>query len=167
MKTIQNRKIGNFPFCWQDKTILRFLANTYKEHPKKLRTARSIYLALTELASNQGEESTFNAYRNQIGQLSGSSASTVDRYVKDFISFLILSKENRKKDLINLSNSWNLLAPISPTGYSVPASGDTPKQDSSGSSNQDSSEVIEEVNRSIFEPCVCGKTRTGIVFRRY
>jgi len=105
-------RLNGVPFTWQDTRMLsKIREHFYKE---KLTTALAIYLVLTELASIEGKGqgkhiNCFKAYYKTIADRSGKSASTIKRYLKEFKKYKIISWNNRRKGLMNLSNEWILL----------------------------------------------------------
>lgn len=105
-------RLNGIPFTWQDTRMLKKIRkHFYKE---KLTTALAIYLTLTELASiggkGQGKHiNCFRAYLKTIADRCGKSSSTVKRYLKKFKKYKIISWNNRRKGLMNLSNEWMLL----------------------------------------------------------
>jgi len=108
MKTnLRTIKDGNY--CWIDKRILRLLNGFYEKSYKKRRTARSIYLSLAEIASDNNNRSFYTCSRAHISSKSAVSPSTLDRYLTDFIRMGIVKKENRKSENRNLVNLWYLL----------------------------------------------------------
>jgi len=147
METKQKlRNIKDGPFCFQNKETLRFINKIYQKSSKKLRTARSIYLAFSELVSNQSNQNYCQATRRQIGKMAGVSSSSIDRYVRDFIKHGIIQKENRKVDKGWLSNKWYLLPFVSHHNYgdSTTTSNKDSTSNNNEGSNQDKNEVKEE-----------------------
>lgn len=141
METKHKPRTTEKPFCWQEKKALRLIRTMYTS-TKRTRTALTIYLALTELASNSGKNDKFMAYRSQIAELSATSPSTVDRYIVDFVQIGLLSKRNRRKKLINLSNCWYLN-----TSPSIQDSNDTSDNNYDERSNNNNDDLIEESNK--------------------
>src|SRR5436190_17599694 len=74
------RQIKDAPFCWQHKPVLKMIAETFSESDQAA-SARSLYVALTELASDNGSE-TFTARKALIAHKGGLSYSTVQRLLK-------------------------------------------------------------------------------------
>lgn len=107
MQEDRNFKNKGIPKSWQDKRILRYLRKFYQG--KKRRTAFTIYLILTELASDKNQLSTFMAAQETIAKMSGASYSTVRRYLNDFVKIKILSKKHIKNGKHNYANKWALL----------------------------------------------------------
>ena len=95
-------------------------------------TCLTIYLCLTELASNNNSADTFCAYNSTIAKMAGKSISTVKIYCNDLILFGLLSKEIRKKGKQNLANEWFLLKTPSP-----PDNNNYPTSNTSNSNTSD------------------------------
>ena len=141
METKHKPRTLDKPFCWQEKSSLRLIRKMYT-NVKRTRTALVIYLALTEMASNSGKNDRFMAYRSQIAELSATSPSTIDRYIDDFVQIGLLSKRNRRKKLINLSNCWYLN-----TSPSIHNTDDTSGKDTDERFSNDSDDLIEQSNK--------------------
>lgn len=101
------------PFAWQDLATLNYITENFDQ--KKLTTAKALYVAFTELASNAGGSqgkavNQFSAYLITIGNRIKKSVSTVKRYAKEFKRLGILSWQSRKSGHKNLANLWILYA---------------------------------------------------------
>jgi hypothetical protein len=70
------------PWCWQEKDALTMITDTFSESDQAA-SACSVYVALTELASDNGTE-TFTAKKALIAHKAGVSVSTVARLLKGF-----------------------------------------------------------------------------------
>src|SRR5437773_6254345 len=79
---ILERQIKSAPFCWQHKEPLQMITETFSESDQAA-SARSVYLALTELASDNGSE-RFTATKALIAHRAGLSISTTERLLKGF-----------------------------------------------------------------------------------
>jgi hypothetical protein len=78
----EQRNIKNGPFCWQDKATLKLITETFAESNQAV-SARSLYLALSELASDEQSE-TFKARKALIAHRAGLSVKTVERLLHGF-----------------------------------------------------------------------------------
>ena len=84
----------NGGFNWQQRLAMRLLPTHF---PTKsglcLGTARSIYVALTEIAADQFTPSRVKASNAHIGKVAGYSADTIHRYVREFAHVGLLKIE--------------------------------------------------------------------------
>ena len=69
------------PYCWQSKEALRKIREHF-DGDSLLPYALSVYCALTENASNKGEEE-FTTLQSHLAQLAGVSVRTVRRVLPD------------------------------------------------------------------------------------
>lgn len=107
------RDIRQAPFCWQAKTELRQLRAYYSgERLKQRATALAIYQALTEIASNQGRSDRAETFVQTIVELTGTSESTIKRYLRDFEEDIGLIRVERRKaeDRVSMANIYSLLS---------------------------------------------------------
>jgi len=75
----------NGGYLWQQKLAVKRLASHIPQQPGLvLGTARSIYMALTEVASDQRTPTRARAANAHLAKLSGYSADTVHRYIREF-----------------------------------------------------------------------------------
>ena len=79
---ITERSIKESPFCWAAKSALRRITETTGESQETACRVRSTYLALCELASDEGQE-TFVASKSLIAYRAGLSIRTVQRVFPD------------------------------------------------------------------------------------
>jgi len=109
------RDIRRVPFCWQDKSALRLLRCHYDgERLKQRSTALAVYLALTEAASNQYSQGQVEVIQMAIADATGTSRSTVKRYLSEFEGIGLIAVERRKLDTgTSLPNIYALLTPPS------------------------------------------------------
>jgi len=110
---LRSLDLRGIPFTWQETRMFQKLRKHYNR--QKLTTAIALYTTMTELASIEGKGqgrhlNCFKAYLKTIADRCGKSVSTVKRYLKEFRKFKIISWENRRKEITNLSNKWMLLA---------------------------------------------------------
>jgi len=76
---------NNGGYLWQQKLAVKRLASHIPQQPGLvLGTARSIYMALTEVASDQRTPTRACAANAHLAKLSGYSADTVHRYIREF-----------------------------------------------------------------------------------
>jgi hypothetical protein len=104
------------PFCWQEKTILRLIRQHCDEGSRTCMTL-SVYMALSEVASNQGEEGKATISRSTIAQMAGISVRSVSTVLKDLESIGVITVKRRREGNVNLSSSYYLtqgaaLAPV-------------------------------------------------------
>ena len=72
-------------YLWQQKLAVKRLASHIPQQPGLvLGTARSIYMVLTEVASDQRTPTCARAANAHLAKLSGYSADTVHRYIREF-----------------------------------------------------------------------------------
>jgi len=79
---ISTRCTTDSPFCWQSKAALKQILDTFGESEGTVCNARSVYLALCELASDAGVEQ-FITTKTLIGYRAGLSTRTVQRVLAD------------------------------------------------------------------------------------
>src|SRR5882757_5164014 len=73
----EQRHTSDGPFCWQNKAVLRMITEEFAESNQAV-SARSLYLALTEVASDEQSE-TFTASKALIAHKAGLSVKTAER----------------------------------------------------------------------------------------
>lgn len=99
------------PFVAITKDALRVLDEAFPK-PAELRQARSVYLALIEIA-NRGQSDTFAAGRPHIASISGVGVKTLDRLVPRLEEAGIVTVKRRRELGVNLPNVWTLTDPPS------------------------------------------------------
>jgi hypothetical protein len=104
------------PFLWQSPDALESLAAGLQRG--KVSTARSIYLAFCEYATERSarsavgvESDPFATGRNRIAELAGVSVRSVDSYVKEFERLGLLRVKRQRRNGRNLPNVYVLLEP--------------------------------------------------------
>ncbi len=122
-------RLRGVPFAWQDTRLIPKIREHF--HKEKLTTALALYFVLTELASIEGKGqgkhiNCLKAYLKTIADRCGKSVSTTKRYLKDFKKYKIISWNNRRKGLMNLSNEWLLLHYYQPTNERTSIHNDKP-----------------------------------------
>jgi hypothetical protein len=109
---IKSRQIKDAPWCWQQKHVLRMITDAFSES-EQAASARSLYVALTELASDNGSE-TFTVTKALIAHKAGLSVSTVQRVLKGFEQLGVVHIEGqfaeRNSGAIRAPNTYMLLA---------------------------------------------------------
>ena len=88
--------------------MLRLIRAHFDETVNRTSTALSLYLALTEAASNQAKDQ-FSTTISELMSLSGHSRSTVIRLLKEFEGIGILKVERRREGDLNLPSIYTLL----------------------------------------------------------
>ncbi len=81
------------PFCWQNKRVLRLITETFAES-NQAASARSVYLAMTEIASDLQAE-TFIAGIADIARRAGVSYKTVDRLLGGLVALGVIAVRRR------------------------------------------------------------------------
>jgi hypothetical protein len=107
MKPRTNPSDKKTGWCWQEKAVLNLLNDAYGSNLEKKRTARSIYLAFTQVCSNAGKNPFF-ATRTSLSGIAGVSPSTLERYKKDFKNLGILSFKLITHENLTTSVLWTL-----------------------------------------------------------
>jgi hypothetical protein len=106
------RQIKDAPFCWQHKDVLRMITETFSESDQAV-SARSLYVALSELASDN-ESQTFTATKALIAHKAALSISTVQRLLNGFEQLGVVQvKRNLEKQTqgaIKSPNTYTLLS---------------------------------------------------------
>lgn len=112
------RAIRQAPFCWQHTAALARLRAHYSgERLERRATALAIYMALTELASQQRTPNRAEAFIGAIADLAGVSETTVRRYLRDFSALGMVAVTRRRVGArLNLANIYHLLAVDTPPG---------------------------------------------------
>jgi hypothetical protein len=100
------------PWCWQNKAALKTITPSFAES-KQAASARSVYVALTEIASDRGSE-TFSVTKAEIATRSGTSVKTVERLCKGFEELGLLAinattREVATTGVIKAPNTYTLL----------------------------------------------------------
>jgi hypothetical protein len=105
------RDTRHAPFCWQAKPALAALRAFYDgERLKQRSTAIAVYVALTEAASNQHQQGEVAVIHLAIAEATGTSRSTVKRYLSEFEDIGLIAIERRKVEGgANLPNLYYLL----------------------------------------------------------
>lgn len=128
------RDLRNAGWCWQEKAALDVLRAYYDgERLKQRSTALAIYLILTEIASNQRTPEQAEATHRAIWEMTGTSASTVKRYLGEFETLGLVAVERRKiAGDISLPNVYALLSPPRSTDGPTPTTGSDHPRSTSG-----------------------------------
>jgi hypothetical protein len=108
MKTPRN--IKQTCWLWQEKAALRLISEHYSG--ARLLAARSIYLALTEIASDQHTPSQARAACSYIGTRAGVTEGTARRYLHELANLGLLAIDTAARDW----NTYHLLAIDVPQG---------------------------------------------------
>jgi hypothetical protein len=106
------RSTKDGPWCWQIKAALKLIGEIFSES-NQLASARSLYLALTQLASDHGSE-TFTESKALIAHKAGLSISTVNRLLKAFEELRLIRIERSMRQpssgYIKAPNTYTLLS---------------------------------------------------------
>jgi len=103
----QERQIKDAPFCWLHKEPLEMIAETFSESDQAA-SARSVYLALTELASDNGSE-RFTATKALIAHRACLSISTTERLLKGFEQLNLVAITRNRIGAWKQPNTYTLL----------------------------------------------------------
>jgi hypothetical protein len=104
----QARKPRDAPYCWQHKGALRMITNAFSESDQAA-SARSVYVALTELASDN-ESEAFTASKALIAHKAAVSVKTVERMLKGLEQLGVVDIKRRKiEGAFNAPNTYTLL----------------------------------------------------------
>jgi hypothetical protein len=97
-------------WLWQEKSALQVIRQRYSG--ERLRAARSIYLALTEVASNQFTPARAHTSCAYLGGLAGMKEAATRRYLHEFIALGLIAVEPG----IHAANTYILLGEPAPAG---------------------------------------------------
>ena len=158
------------PFCWLEKPKLRNIADVFAEG--KLGTvaaARSVYLALSEIASDK-QSDTFTAATSYIAQRAGVTSKTVQRMIKTFKRLGFVKTEGRFANGLKLPNKYTLLRGNSSIGPIYPSLGKTkeitlPKREECSEESRESTARKEKEISSVNDDIIIHK-RTGERFNQ-
>jgi hypothetical protein len=112
-KRTSPRQIKDAPFCWQHKGTLKMIRDVFENGHGHAALALCVYVALTELASDNQSE-TFSARISEIARRAGVSYRTAFAFLKRFESVKLiavkrLSVEGTKERLPSI---YTLLPPL-------------------------------------------------------
>jgi hypothetical protein len=100
------------PWCWCEKTVLRVITETFAESSQAI-SARSLYLALCELASDN-QSDTFTENKALIAHKAGLSVKTVERLLHGFEELALVRVDRNvsrtTSGSIKSANTYTLLA---------------------------------------------------------
>ena len=92
---IKLRKFRDMPFCWQDKEALRLIRDRLPR--KEQSSARNIYLALTEIASDKGTDNPA-IFLQEIAYYSGISERTIRKHLNSLAKLGLVTKPPQEKN---------------------------------------------------------------------
>jgi hypothetical protein len=115
------RQINDGPFCWQSKTALTMIRNAINNEGGNTAYAIAVYVAVTELASDEQSE-TFSRYIANIARRAGVSYRTAAIYLKRLESCGLIGIERRfvEGSKERLSNVYTLRHIVPNPRHSVP-----------------------------------------------
>jgi hypothetical protein len=117
------------PFCWLEKPKLRNIGDAFAEGKiGSLAAARSVYLALSEIASDR-QSDTFIAATLYIAQRGGVTSKTVQRVTKILRRLGFLRMQGRSANGLKLANEYTLIRGNVSIGLIYPSLGKTRKTD--------------------------------------
>lgn len=112
ISAFQTRTPGDDPWCWQSKRVLKAITEVFGES-NQAASARSVYLALTELASDEQME-TFTAAKALIAHKAGVSVKTAETRLKGLVELGAVRIEPQRgtanSGVIKASNKYTLIA---------------------------------------------------------
>ena len=113
------------PFCWLEKPKLRNIGDAFAEGKiGSLAAARSVYLALSEIASDR-QSDTFIAATLYIAQRAGVTSKTVQRVTKVLRRLGFLRMQGRSANGLKLANEYTLIRGNVSMGPIYPSLGKT------------------------------------------
>lgn len=111
------------PWCWLGKRPLRILADVFAEGKVgSLAAARSVYLALSEIASDK-QSDTFTVATLYIAQRAGVTSKTVGRVLKVLKRLGFVKVQGRAASGLKLANQYTLVRGGYPIGLNSPSFG--------------------------------------------
>lgn len=151
----------NAPFCYQTLGALEVLERYFKGQGQRLSTARSIYMALTQLANEPQDPRRrgFKAERKIVSERAGCSPSTVTNYIDDLeatglVQVTRVEGEAYEWELLEPDETWTPRGLTtakrgSANGSQGPSqpSGDPPASDQEGVSQPLGGSLIQEEER--------------------
>jgi hypothetical protein len=110
---IRERQIKDAPFCWQHKESLQMIRDYITDGNGHSASALAIYLALTELASDQQSE-TFTATISQVKQRAGVSYRTAANFLKrlEANNLIAVQRSTIPGTKGNAPSTYTLLTPL-------------------------------------------------------
>jgi len=105
------------PFCWQSKAALRRILDSFDDDEGRACRTRSVYLALCEIASDEGA-AQFIVSKGLLAFRAGLSARTVQRVFPDLERAGVLTIERNATGL-KASSRYTLLAVPATKGHNV------------------------------------------------
>lgn len=115
------------PFCWLEKEKLRILSQVFGEGKHgSLSAARSVVLALSEIASDKQSE-TFVASVSYIAQRAGVTSKTVRRMTTTFKKLGFLTMRSRSIAGLRASHEYTLIRGKSQLRFVYPSMWKPPK----------------------------------------
>jgi hypothetical protein len=108
----QPRKIRDAPFCWQHKETLHMIRDVFENGHGIAAIPISVYVALTELASDAQSE-TFTASINEIRRRAGVSYRSAFEFLKRFeaINLIAVGRRVIEKTKERLPSTYTLMSP--------------------------------------------------------
>jgi DNA binding protein with HTH domain len=111
------------PFCWLEKRKLRTIADVSEEGKHgNLTAARSVYLALAEIASDK-QSDTFTVATSYIAQRAGVTSKTVRRVIKILKRLGFVRIQGRSASGLKLAHEYTLIRGDRPIGPIYPSFG--------------------------------------------
>jgi hypothetical protein len=113
------------PWCWLGKRQLRMIADVFAEGKVgTLAAARSVYLALSEIASDR-ESDTFTVGTQYIAQRAGVASKTVRRVLKILKQLRFVKVQGRSSNGLKVANQYTLVRANNSIGPIYPSLGKT------------------------------------------
>ena len=109
------------PFCWQSKAALKLILESFGDAGNAACRPRSVYLALCEIASDEGA-AQFVVTKGLLGYRAGLSTRTVQRVLPDLVRAGVLTI-SRNANGLKTASRYTLLSVSAPIGHGVSTSG--------------------------------------------
>jgi DNA-binding MarR family transcriptional regulator len=96
------------PFCWIEKRKLRMIADVFSEGTGSVNSARSLYLALAEIASDK-QRDRFDASQAEIAHRAGLSVASVKRILPVFRRLGLIKIKHNSTNGIQTRSTYTLI----------------------------------------------------------
>jgi HTH domain len=159
------------PFCWLEKRKLRIIADVFAEgRLGALTSARSVYLALSEIASDR-QNDTFTVATSYIAQRAGVTSKTVRRVIKILKRLGFVKIQGRSASGLKLAYEYTLIRGDRPIGLIYPTFGKArkialPTREECDEESREGTARKEKEMLSINDNDIIIHSRTGERFNR-
>jgi DNA-binding IscR family transcriptional regulator len=93
------------PFCWQEKATLRMITDVYSASGA---TARSVYVAMTEIASDRKSD-VYDASHPEIAHRAGTSVSSVQRVLPTLVKLGCIKIRRNSINGIQIRSTYTII----------------------------------------------------------